>query len=229
MSRPTRSISRAHPFRKARAAIALALFPLVADAQLFDSRSAGKPWVQRAATKILPEAGPVWKKDNRRESGNERNYWLEFRMKEKARLLGAERARTARILSAVRAKAAAFGAFEPPKRIKTPTADVATGGGGKDVSFPEPEGWPPGTDALSRAAATAKRHVESAATTARDATQSLAETIEGSLPATKNSATKTASVILALLVIFLVPAVFFVLLALGVIKIRKGRGLPLRD
>ena len=213
--------------RKTRTALAFVLFPFFSDAQLLDSRSTRKPWPQRSATVILPEAGPVWRRDNRRETDIDRNYWQEFRLKEKMRLLGAERARTARILSAVRAKAAAFGAFEPPKQIKTPTTDAATGGG-KEVSFPEPEGWPPGAGALSRAAATAKRHVDSAATTARNATQSLAEAIEEILPATKNSATKTASVILALLVIFLVPAVFFVLLALGVIKIRKVRGFPLR-
>jgi hypothetical protein len=203
------------------------LFPFASEAQLFDSRSDGKPWAQRAATEILPDAGRVWKKDSERESREDRNYWRDYRSRAKARLLAAEQARTAKILSAARARAAAFGAFETPKRNGSPTAVVPLVKS-NDVLFPQPEGWPTDSGALSRAAATAKKHFDTAATKARNTTQSLAEAIEGSLPATKNSATKTAGVILALLVIFLVPAVVFVPLALGFIKVRTGRGFSLR-
>ena len=211
--------------RKTKTALAFVLFPFFSDAQPFDSRSTGKPWAQRSATVILPDAGPVWRTDGDRESREDRNFWRNYRGKVKARLLAVEQARTARIISAARARAAAFGAFETRKQNGSPAADAPLENKG-NVLLPPP--GPPGTGALSRTATTAKRQIDSAATAARNTIQSLAEAIEGSLPATKASATKTASVILALLVIFLVHAVFFVLLALWVIKVRKGRIFSLR-
>lgn len=174
-------------------------------------------------TQVWPRAWRAWEDDTRRETLRERNYWQEFRLKEKARLLGIERARTARILNAVRARAAAFRAFDTKPR-QNAAAD-APASGGQAVSFPQPDGWPAGTAALSRAKETAKRKVDDAATTVVSTAKSMAETIGESLSSTKNSASKTAGVIVALLVIFLAPAVFLVLLALGVIRIRKRRNL----
>jgi hypothetical protein len=76
---------------------------------------------------------------------------------------------------------------------------------------------------LSQTAATAKRHIDTAATTARNTAQSLARTIEGNLPGTKNSTTKTASVIIALLAIFVAPAALLTIAGLGLLRLRKRR------
>jgi hypothetical protein len=206
--------------RKTRTALAFVLFPFFSDAQPFDTRTAGKPWAQGSATVILPDAGPVWRTDGDRESREDRNFWRNYRGKVKARLLAVEQARTARVISAARARAAAFSAFETRKQNGSPAGDAPLENRG-NVLFPAPEGWPTGSGALSQTAATAKRHIDTAATTARNTAQSLARTIEGNLPGTKNSTTKTASVIIALLAIFVAPAALLTIAGLGLLRLRK--------
>jgi hypothetical protein len=140
----------------------------------------------------------------------------------KARLLGAEKARTARIISAARARAEAFGAFASQKQNGSPLAR-APNENGNNVLFPRPDGWPTGTAALSQAAATAKQHVNAAATAAQDAAQSLAQAIEGTLSGAKGPASRTASVIIALLTILIAPAVLLTTAMFGLLRLRKRR------
>jgi hypothetical protein len=198
------------------ASTAIFLFPLITAGQPTEPRLAGQPMRSSslwAETIIMPDAGPVWRKDNRRESREDRNYWMDYRRKLKERLLGAERARTARILTAARARAA------------TGASSAQSDAGGK--AEPGTEGTffprPPGAEMLSGAATTAKRHLDEAVATARSTTQSIAETIERNIPATKNYATRTASVILDLLTVFLAPAVLLTGVAFGLFKLRKRR------
>jgi len=198
------------------AGIAIFLFPLVATGQLTEPGFAGQPtrssslW---AETIIMPDAGPVWRRDNRRESREDRNYWMDYRRKLKERLLGAERARTARSLSAARARAAT-GAPSAPSNA----GEIAESGT-EGTFFSRP----PGAEMLSGAATTAKRHLDEAVAAARSTTRSIAETIERNIPATKNYATRTASVILDLLTVFLAPAVLLTAVAFGLFKMRKRR------
>jgi len=208
--------------RKTRTALAFALFPFLSDAQFLDSKSAGKPGPQRSATVILPDAEPVLRKDGDRESREDRNFWRDYRGAVKARLLGAERARTARIISAARARAAAFGAFATRNQNGSPAADAPLESR-ENVLFPAPEGWPMGSGGLPRTAATAKRHIDTAATAAQNAAQSLTRTIEDNLPGAKNSATKTASVIIALLAIFVAPAALLTIAGIGLLRLLKRR------
>jgi len=168
-------------------------------------------------TMIMQDAGPVWRRDSQRESREDRNYWMNYRGKLKARLLAAEQARTARIVTAARARAAALGA--PALRSDTVTADGSAASATREVSFPQPAGM----GALSGAAATAKRHLDRAVTTASNTTGSLANTIERTLSATKNPATRTASIILALLTVFLAPAILLTAVAFGFLRLRKRR------
>lgn len=182
---------------------------------------------KNTATEFLPQAVRTWTQDGARESRKERNFWAEFRRKEKARLLGIQRAETRRIVEAARARAAAYSAFVDAERPrKSAAADAAPGL--KVVDFPQPPGWPPAAARAKQAMARAQTQLESAATAVGKRANSLAESIEQNLPGAKNGSTRTASIVIALLVIFLVPSLFVILLAFGVIKLRGRRRLPAR-
>ncbi|MFM8807608.1 MAG: hypothetical protein ACKOJB_01660 [Chthoniobacterales bacterium] len=199
------------------AIFAAALSPFVAAAEEHSS----------SGTRVWPQAWRAWSEDTSRETRKERNHWSEFRQKEKERLLGIERAKTARVIAAVRVRTAAYSAFDKQKK-GTPMDDEASPAG-QTTFIPQPDGWPPAAEALSRAADTATSQLENAAATATKATQSLMKSIEESLPAAVLPPASTARTIIALLVIFLLPAFAITLLALGEIKVRHGRRFWPRD
>lgn len=218
-------------FRKRIAAAMLAAcFPSVLAAQKPDdaltggqARGMAWPWPQQHAknphpTVILPESAQVWADDNRRETGRERDFWSDYRKRLKRRLLDREQTRTAAILGAIRARAAMLEGGSHGK-----AAIVASPVPGKSLAFPRPENWPPGREVLASMTTAAKRNLDAATSTVHDAARSLAGSVDDMLSGTQGSSSGSVGVFIALLVIFLAPAVLLTALTLAVLKLRKRR------
>jgi len=215
--------------KRIAAAVLTACFPSILAAQkLDDARSGGEaggmawPWQQRAQnphpTIILPKSAQVWADDNRRETGRERDFWWDYRKRLKRRLLDREQTRTAAILGAIRARTAILEGGSDGK-----AATVESPVPGKSLTFPRPENWPPGREVLANMTTVAKRHLDAATSTVHDAARSLAGSVDNMLPGTQGSSSGSVGVIIALLVIFLAPAVLLTALTLAVLKLRKRR------
>jgi hypothetical protein len=177
------------------------------------------PWLSPSndtnGTRILPAGQNVWRRDNARETRKELNYWAAIRKAEIARLSAIYRAETQQALSAARAKADAYRAFasvEAKAKMRlSPGTDVAVRSGRNE-------------SVLSGMTEAAAAQIRSAQDTVQNAANRLGQAIEGSFSPDhrEKRAPSSPSVILALLVIFLMPAIAAVLLAAAFLNLRAG-------
>lgn len=183
-----------------------------------------RPNKRQNATQILPQAGRIWRADAVRERRKENAYWSRFRKDEEGKLLASYRAVTE---SAIRAAHA--------RTIRA--AQIKLGGKNGQMSAPLGDSLQLSADrsnssdrsnqsAVGALARAAEQKFQAARRTVGSAATNLAGAMEQSFVTQKSSSGPSgASVILALVVIFLVPGCVGLLATLAFLSLRGGHRL----
>jgi hypothetical protein len=185
-----------------------------------------------ATINIAPDASRIWREDNAREERKHRTFWNEFRQREQARIGSINRAETQTALLTAQKRGEAASAEQRRQDKPRSGSLVSSSAEGSEVDPASGERGDPGSEGRSvkvRASAMANKLGNGVADagrkighTATKVAEALEESLGGQVSAT---GPKTASVLLSLLAILLIPALGAALLGLAWLSLKGGHRL----
>jgi hypothetical protein len=185
-----------------------------------------------ATINVAPDASRIWREDNVREEIKHRTFWNEFRQREQARIGSIIRAETQTALLTAQRRGEAASAEQRRQDKPRSGSLVSSSAEGSEVDPASGERGDPGSEGSSikdRASAIANKLGNGVADagrkighTATKVAEALEESLRGKVSAT---GPKTASVLLSLLAILLIPALGAALLGLAWLSLKEGHRL----